>query len=53
MKSHGSKLIHYPDTGRLSFDYQTVTLPAEPDQMLVAYTATNQTTRDALTALAA
>ncbi|WP_040167720.1 helix-turn-helix transcriptional regulator [Microbacterium gorillae] len=50
-KSHGTKIVHHPNAGRLEFSYETLTLPGEPDQMLVTYTPSNETTRDALTAL--
>lgn len=51
VKTHGHKLVHHPEVGRLSLDYETLTLPDEPAQMLVTYTAAEERTGDALRTL--
>lgn len=38
-KTAGLKVIRHPLVGDLSLGYETLTLPGEPDQMLVTYTA--------------
>lgn len=50
-KTFGVKLLQHPEVGRLEFDYETLTLPGDPDQMLVTYTPSDDSTRDALVAL--
>lgn len=50
-KAHGVKRLRHPDAGRLDFAYETLTLPGDPDQMLVTYTPCDASTRDALVAL--
>ncbi|MFE2910512.1 helix-turn-helix transcriptional regulator [Kitasatospora indigofera] len=37
-KTHGSKLIHHPLTGTLSFGYETLAVSGAADQLLIAYT---------------
>jgi transcriptional regulator with XRE-family HTH domain len=37
-KTHGDKLINHPVAGRLEFRYETLALPDDPEQMIVAYT---------------
>lgn len=51
MKTHGHKLVDHPEVGRLSLEYETLTLPDEPAQMLVTYTAADARTGDALRTL--
>lgn len=53
VKSHGTKIIHHPQGGLLSFAYETLALPNDPDHLVVTYTPSDATTRDALTALGA
>jgi transcriptional regulator with XRE-family HTH domain len=36
---HGTKRIHHPQVGELTLLYETLTLPDEPEQQLVTYTA--------------
>ncbi|WP_405488798.1 helix-turn-helix transcriptional regulator [Nocardia sp. NBC_00511] len=38
-KTFGTKLIQHPEVGRLDLGYETLTLPGDPDQLLVVYTA--------------
>ena len=38
-RTHGTKHIHHPLVGELSLQYESLTLPADPDQRLVLYTA--------------
>lgn len=38
-KSRGRKRFNHPVVGELTLDYETLTLPTEPDQSLVAFTA--------------
>ncbi|ATL28292.1 helix-turn-helix transcriptional regulator [Streptomyces formicae] len=38
-KTHGTKHIHHPVVGELILPYETLTLPGDPDQILVVYTA--------------
>ncbi|MQY13635.1 hypothetical protein SRB5_37850 [Streptomyces sp. RB5] len=38
-KAHGRKLLRHPVLGELEFGYETLTLPGDPDLLLVAYTA--------------
>ncbi|MVU79116.1 helix-turn-helix domain-containing protein [Nocardia sp. ET3-3] len=38
-KTRGAKLIHHPEVGRLEIGYETLTLPGDPDQLMVVYTA--------------
>ncbi|PRB00240.1 transcriptional regulator [Microbacterium sp. MYb64] len=51
VKTHGHKLVHHPEIGRLSLDYETLALPDEPALMLVTYTAADEKTADALRTL--
>ena len=51
VKTHGRKLVDHPEVGRLSLDYETLTLPDEPGLMLVTYTAADERTSDALRTL--
>jgi transcriptional regulator with XRE-family HTH domain len=37
-KTHGDKRINHPLVGALEFRYETLALPGDPDQMIVAYT---------------
>ncbi|WP_327683497.1 helix-turn-helix transcriptional regulator [Streptomyces sp. NBC_00467] len=37
-KTHGVKLVSHPVVGELTLPYETLTLPGDPDQMLVVYT---------------
>jgi len=50
-KTFGVKLLQHPEVGRLEFTYETLSLPGDPDQMLVTYTPSDDSTRDALVAL--
>jgi len=36
-KTHGDKVINHPVAGRLEFRYETLALPDDPDQLIVAY----------------
>jgi transcriptional regulator with XRE-family HTH domain len=36
-KTHGDKVINHPVGGRLEFRYETLALPDDPDQLIVAY----------------
>ncbi|WP_160145006.1 MmyB family transcriptional regulator [Actinacidiphila yanglinensis] len=38
-KTYGVKRLRHPLAGDLDFGYETLALPGEPDQLLVAYTA--------------
>ncbi|MCX4749971.1 helix-turn-helix transcriptional regulator [Kitasatospora sp. NBC_01287] len=38
-KGHGSKELHHPVVGRLLLRYETLALPADPDQVLLTYHA--------------
>jgi hypothetical protein len=38
-KTYGVKRLRHPLVGELDFGYETLALPGEPDQLLVAYTA--------------
>ncbi|MGY0060628.1 helix-turn-helix transcriptional regulator [Streptomyces sp. LZ34] len=38
-KTHGVKLMRHPVVGDLELGYETLALPGDPDQLLVAYTA--------------
>lgn len=38
-KGHGSKRLVHPEVGELTVRYETLTLPADPDQTLVMYVA--------------
>jgi transcriptional regulator with XRE-family HTH domain len=38
-KTYGVKRLHHPFAGDLDFGYETLALPGDPDQLLVAYTA--------------
>ncbi|MGW4740053.1 helix-turn-helix transcriptional regulator [Nocardia xishanensis] len=38
-RSHGSKRYHHPLVGDLTIDYESVSLPGDPDQTLCIYTA--------------
>ncbi|AYF73425.1 XRE family transcriptional regulator [Nocardia yunnanensis] len=38
-KTFGRKLIQHPEAGPLELGYETLTLPGDPDQLLVVYTA--------------
>ncbi len=38
MDMHGDKLINHPVAGPLEFRYETLALPDDPDQVIVAYT---------------
>ena len=38
-KTHGRKLVDHPVVGRLDLRYETLALPGDPDQVLVAYLA--------------
>lgn len=37
--THGSKHFHHPVVGPLTLNYESLTLPADPDQRLSVYTA--------------
>lgn len=37
-KTHGDKRINHPVAGALEFRYETLALPGDPDQLIVAYT---------------
>ena len=37
-KTHGVKLVSHPVVGELTLPYETLTLPGDPDQLLVVYT---------------
>ncbi len=37
--THGSKHFHHPVVGPLTLKYESLTLPADPDQRLSVYTA--------------
>ncbi|MEU1670491.1 hypothetical protein ABZ752_00475 [Streptomyces roseifaciens] len=37
--THGSKHFHHPIVGPLALDYESLTLPADPDQRLSVYPA--------------
>ena len=37
--THGTKHFHHPVAGPLTLDYESLTLPADPDQRLSVYTA--------------
>ena len=37
--THGSKHFHHPIVGPLTLNYESLTLPADPDQRLSVYTA--------------
>lgn len=50
-KTYGSKIIRHPTVGRLEFSYETLSLPEEPDLMLVTYTPSDERTRGALTTI--
>ncbi|MFC7309919.1 helix-turn-helix transcriptional regulator [Streptomyces monticola] len=39
-KTHGIKRIQHPVAGLLTIPYETLTLPGDPDQLLVVYTPT-------------
>ncbi|MFE3795362.1 helix-turn-helix transcriptional regulator [Nocardia tengchongensis] len=43
-KTRGAKLIQHPEAGRLELGYETLALPADPDQLLVVYTAEPEST---------
>jgi transcriptional regulator with XRE-family HTH domain len=52
-KTAGRKVICHPLVGEISLGYETLTLPGEPDQMLVTYTApTGSPANDVLRLLA-
>lgn len=38
-KAHGRKHLHHPVAGELVLDFETLRLPSDPEQVLVAYTA--------------
>jgi transcriptional regulator with XRE-family HTH domain len=38
-RSHGTKRYHHPVVGDLTIDYESFTLPGDPDQTLCVYTA--------------
>ncbi|MGW7573099.1 helix-turn-helix domain-containing protein [Streptomyces sp. NPDC054765] len=38
-KGFGSKVLHHPLAGRLALAYETLTLPADPDQQVITYHA--------------
>ncbi|MET8688291.1 helix-turn-helix transcriptional regulator [Streptomyces sp. NPDC004732] len=38
-KTHGVKRMHHPVVGELVLPYETLTLPGDPDQLMVVYTA--------------
>lgn len=38
-RTHGSKRLHHPVAGDLTVDYETLTLPGDPDSTLYVYTA--------------
>ena len=38
-RTHGTKHFHHPLVGELSLQYESLTLPADPDQRLIIYTA--------------
>ncbi|WP_033822737.1 helix-turn-helix domain-containing protein, partial [Kitasatospora sp. MBT63] len=38
-KGHGTKELHHPLVGRLTLQYETLRLPADPDQVLLTYHA--------------
>ncbi|WIB77968.1 helix-turn-helix transcriptional regulator [Curtobacterium sp. MCPF17_002] len=51
-RTHGDKRFHHPIVGDLTLQYETVTLPGDPDQTLFLYTAEAGTKhRDALNLL--
>ncbi|MHC3475631.1 MmyB family transcriptional regulator, partial [Streptomyces sp. 7R007] len=38
-RAHGSKRLHHPVVGDLTVEYETLTLPGDPDTTLFVYTA--------------
>ncbi|WP_344879372.1 helix-turn-helix transcriptional regulator [Allokutzneria multivorans] len=38
-KVHGSKVFRHAEVGELTLDYESMTLPSDPDTIVVAYTA--------------
>jgi transcriptional regulator with XRE-family HTH domain len=50
-KSHGQKRLRHPSVGVLVVDYETLTLPDDPDTFLVTYTPHDRATADALAML--
>lgn len=51
-RGHGTKRYHHPVVGRLTLDYECLTLPGDPDQTLCVYTAADEPSRTALRLLA-
>jgi transcriptional regulator with XRE-family HTH domain len=51
-KMYGTKRIHHPLVGELMLLYETLTLPDEPEQQLVTYTAADTESQTALDLLA-
>ncbi len=52
--THGSKHFHHPVVGPLTLNYESLTLPADPDQRLSVYTAeAGSSSEEALRLLAA
>ncbi|MGW5648601.1 helix-turn-helix transcriptional regulator [Saccharopolyspora sp. NPDC003752] len=52
-RTHGTKHFHHPVVGRLTLNYESLTLPADADQRLIVYTAAeNSPSEEALRLLA-
>ena len=52
-RTHGSKHLRHPVVGELTVDYETLTLPDDPDQTLFVYTTEpGSTSRQAINVLA-
>jgi len=52
-RTFGNKRLHHPIVGELAVDYETLTLPGDPDQTLYVYTtAPDSPSREAMSLLA-